>query len=103
MQIQINYGDISNSEALTQHVEEQVNKAMRHCAERFTRIEVHLHDENSHKSAHNDKRIVMEARPAGADPIAVEHNGSDLYQTVTETANKLKRAAEHFVDRHRAH
>jgi len=40
-------------------------------AERLTRLEVHLRDENAHKGG-RDIRCVIEARPRGLDPLAVE-------------------------------
>ena len=103
MQIQINYGSLSRSDALTEHVQKQVEHAMRHYVDRFTRIEVHLHDDNAAKSGPNDKRCVIEARPSGANPLVVESTGSDAYATATEASKKLERAARHWVERHRSH
>ena len=103
MLFQINYGDVTKSDALDEHVRHQVDHALRHCADRFTRVEVHLRDDNGRKAGQSDKRVLIEARPAGAEPITVEHFGADLYQATIEAAKKLHRAVEHFIDRHRTH
>ncbi len=103
MQTFIKYGEVGVSEALKTHVTNQVEHAMRHYQERFTRVEVHLHDDNAAKSGPNDKRCVIEARPAGFDPIVVEATGDDMYATISETAKKLTRATRHFMDRHSRH
>lgn len=92
MQIQIN-GHIAQTEALTQHIEKEVTHAVRHFPERVTRVEVHLHDENAEKHG-KDKRVVLEARPAGHQPMTVTHDGTDMYDTIHQTAKKLERALD---------
>ena len=100
MLIQINYGDIDRSEAIDEFVREKVMSQLGHLAEKLTRVEVHLRDDNSAaKSSHNDKRCTMEARPAGRKPFVVEHAGDDLYTVITETAGKLSRAVKKNVER----
>ena len=103
MQIHIKYGEVGISDALQNYVTEHVEHAMRHCKDRFTRVEVHLHDDNAAKSGPNDKRCVMEARPAGFDPIVVEATGDDMYVTISDSAKKLSRVARGFLDRHSRH
>lgn len=93
MQIQVNYGGIPSSAALNEHVENELHGALAHLADRLTRIEVHLGDTNSAaKRGPEDKRCLLEARPRGMKPIAVEHFGDDIYDTVTEATGKLRRA-----------
>ncbi len=99
MQIQINFGSVKNSEAIEQRVEDAVQRAFEHFADRVTRVEVHLHDDNAKKAGPHDKRVVMEARPAGFDPLAVEHGGDDLYKVIDETAGKLGRAVKNKLER----
>lgn len=100
MQIQINYGQVEKSDALADHVGQQVRHALRHHPEKFTRVEIHLHDDNAGKSGPDDKRCVMEARPAGFDPFVVEESGDEIYRTVNGAAKKLERAVQSFVERH---
>lgn len=99
MLIQINAGSVQSSDALNQHVQDHVESALKHVADRVTRVEVHLNDENAHKSGHNDKRCTMEARLAGQHPFAVEVHHEDLYEAITEAANKLGRAVGHKIER----
>ena len=104
MQIQIHFGDgIEKSDALTDHATQHIEHALRHVKTYFTRVELHLHNDNANKSGADDKRCVIELRPANFDPIAVEDSADDFYKAVTLAAKRLARAAEHFVDRHRKH
>jgi hypothetical protein len=93
MQIQVNFGSIPSSAALSEHVENELLDALAHLTDRLTRIEVHLGDTNSAaRHGPEDKRCLLEARPKGLNPIAVEHFGDDIYETVTTAAGKLRRA-----------
>jgi len=95
MQIQINTDkNIEGSEQLTQEVEATVETTLGRFSEQLTRIEVHLSDENGNKSRGDDKKCVMEARPAGMQPVAVTHVAATLDQAVDGAAGKL----EHLLD-----
>ncbi|MEM8782416.1 MAG: HPF/RaiA family ribosome-associated protein [Planctomycetota bacterium] len=99
MQIQINYGDIDGSDAIQTRVNDKLHHALQHVTDRVTRVEVHLRDDNAGKAGANDKRAVMEARPAGAGPITVDHAGEDIYKVVDEAAAKLGRAVKKHFDK----
>lgn len=99
MIVQINAGDIQSSQALTDHCNDAVSSALRHHTDEITRVEVHLHDDNSSKSAADDKRCTMEARIAGQQPLAVDHASDDLYKSITEAAGKLGRAVKHKIEK----
>jgi ribosomal subunit interface protein len=99
MIVQVNAGDITSSEALVQHVESSVESALRHVKDQVTRVEAHLRDDNSSKSAADDKRCTMEARIAGQQPLAVDAASDDLYKSITEAANKLGRAVTSKLDK----
>lgn len=94
MHIEINYRDGKSSQALDDQIRESLQHTLGHLSERLTRLEVHLGDENAQKHGANDKRCLVEARPKGLDPIAVETHGEDYYETVRDAAGKLKRALE---------
>lgn len=101
MQIQINHADVSHSDALDTHVREQVEHATGRFADRLTRVEVHLRDENSpHKGGGDDMHAMFEARPAGRDPIAVEASGRDIYAAIRGAGEKLERALAKRLDPH---
>lgn len=99
MIVQINAGDIDSSNALRHHTHDAVEAALKHVAEKVTRVEVHLHDDNANKSAADDKRVTMEARIAGQKPLVVEHATDDLYKSITEAAQKLGRAVKHKIEK----
>ena len=71
MQIQINTDhNIEGDEKLAQEVETAVRDVLGHFSSQLTRVEVHLSDENSdQKSGTEDKRCLLEAQPAGHQPL----------------------------------
>lgn len=100
MQIQINTDHhIEGHEALTAWATGEVGTALSHHKGHITRVEVHLSDENGHKSGQTDKRCVMEGRLEGRQPMAVTHHAQTLYQAVTGAADKLNRLIESTLGR----
>lgn len=99
MQIQINFGGLPASDSLEAHARERIGHEIGRFGEHVTRVEVHLGDENSHKSGPADKRCLIEARPRGMDPIAVEHHAADLFDAVSEAAGKMRRALTTRIER----
>lgn len=100
MLIQVNFGDVKHSEALDAFVREKVSGHLGHLAEKVTRVEVHLRDDNSPtKSASDDKRCTMEARLAKRKPFAIKHRGDDLYKVINDAAAKLSRAVGSDIGR----
>jgi len=73
-------------------VEEKVQHALDRYADRITRVEVHLNDENAHKNGQNDQRCLMEARLNGLPPIAVTHKAATLAQAVDGAIERLRNA-----------
>lgn len=99
MHIEINYRDGQSSPALDERIRDSLVTTLAHLADRLTRVEVHLGDENAHKSGPADKRCMLEARPKGLDPIAVEVHSGDYYNAVQGAAGKLRRALQTRFDR----
>lgn len=91
MQIQVNTDrNIAGREALAHSVEATLNRVLARFAGQITRLEVHLSDENStSKSGVIDKRCMLEARPAGRDPLSVSDTALTIDQAVTGAANKM--------------
>ncbi|MEO1584047.1 MAG: HPF/RaiA family ribosome-associated protein [Planctomycetota bacterium] len=100
MHIEINYRDGHSSQSLDAKITATLEGVLEHLADKVTRVEVHLGDENAHKTGPADKRCLIEARPKGLDPIAVETHGEDLYDTFEEGARKLKRALAKRIEKH---
>ena len=100
MQIQINTdNNIEGREELATQVEAVVQDSLRRFSEQITRVEVHLSDENSHKSGQADKRCVMEARLEGRQPTAVTHQAATLSEAVDGAADKLTASLESTLGR----
>lgn len=61
---------------------ETIERAVRSTANRFdtqiTPVDLYLNDVNCTKGGANDKRCVFEVRPAGLDPLAVNHHASTI-------------------------
>lgn len=91
MQVQLNTDNyIAGTAELTTQVEQVVGSALARFAERITRVEVYLSDENSDKKmGEADKRCVLEARVAGLQPITVREFGATIEQALDGATDKL--------------
>lgn len=100
MLIQVNTDNhIEGNSELAADVEAVVASTLAHFADRVTRVEVHLSDENGHKGGDRDKRCAMEARVEGLQPIAVTHQAGTTDEAVDGAAEKLKHALETHLGR----
>ena len=92
MQVQINTGhNIEGSEQFDDYVRSTVEASLGRFAEQITRIEVHLTDDNGAKANGDDKRCVVEARPAGMQPVAVTHVAATLEEAIDGAVDRLER------------
>jgi hypothetical protein len=101
MQVQVSTDNhVEGSEELTRHVETIVDGALGRFSDWITRVEVQISDESSSsKARENDKRCVMEARPASLQPITVSHQGATLDQALKGCAKKLARLLNDTAER----
>ena len=100
MQIQIHTDHhIAGHEALTTWASDEVKSALSRHSDHITRVEVHMSEENGHKTGPSDKRCAMEARLEGRPPLAVTHHADNLHQAVTGAAEKLNRLIESTLGR----
>ena len=92
MKIQLNTdGSVEGSEALTASVEADVHAALDRYADRLTRIEVHIGDEDGSKdSGGADKRCLLEARPSGMQPVVVTAFASTAEQACKDATRKMQ-------------
>ncbi len=105
MKIQLNSDhNIVVDARLSDVLESSVAATLKHLEDRITRVEVHLSDVNGNKGGNDDKRCMMEARPAGQNPVAVTDEAATVEEAVHGAANKLKRLLDHHFGRleHRA-
>lgn len=95
MQIQINTGEsVEGREALFKHTEAVVKDALGRFSDHVTRVEIHLSDVNGQKAGDRDKRVMMEARIAGRQPLAVTDEAGSLHQAIDGATQKLKRSLD---------
>ncbi len=100
MKIQINTdNNIEASDEFIQETQAVVESALERFADRITRVEVHLSDENSSHKGGTDKRCVMEARLEGMQPVAVTDQADHIEQAVNGAADKLERLLNHELGR----
>jgi Sigma 54 modulation protein / S30EA ribosomal protein len=91
MQIQVNTdANIEGRDALVGQIEAEVNTTLNRFTDQITRVEIHLSDENAGKSGRLEKRCLMEARPAGRQPIAVSQEAATLEEAYSGAARKLR-------------
>lgn len=103
MQVQINSGSgVELDSELSRGIESTVTGILNRFEDQITRIEVHLSDVNSDKFGVQDKRCLMEARPAGLDPIAVTNLAANMEDAIKGAAEKLKTAIENQFGRGRS-
>ena len=100
MQIQINSDkSVVVDSDLLEILQTNVSTTLERFDAQITRIEVHLSDVNGLRSSDQDKRCLMEARPAGRDPVVVTNQADNLEDAVRGAAQKLKRMLESLFGR----
>ncbi len=99
MVIAINYGHVRKSDRLDGHIQRQLSRLLASFGERLTRVEVHLEDGGGTRSGMVDKRCVIEARPKGMDPVAVEAHAASPFSATTSASGKLRRMLEKKLKR----
>lgn len=92
MLIQVNTDhNIKGSEALHRHVQSTIEASLDRFAKQITHVEVHLSDDNGHKSHGDDKRCLIEARPAGMQPVVVTHVAATIDEALDGAVERLAR------------
>ena len=97
MQVQVNIHQIDGDARLQKWISSTLTDRLERYADMLTRIEVHISDENAHKSGPDDKRCQIEVRPKGQQAISVTHKAQDLEQAVDGASEKMRHALEHLV------
>lgn len=90
MQIQVRTdNNIEAREGLASQVEAELAAALSRFSDQLTRVEVHLGDESAGRSSGDDKRCMLEARPAGRAPVAVTNYAATLGEAFGGATDKL--------------
>jgi ribosome-associated translation inhibitor RaiA len=97
--VQINTDNQINSDAdANERLEQKIRSRLRRFEKRLTHVELHVSDVNGSKGG-NDKRVSLEVRANGQDPLAVHADAHRVEDAVTVAADKAARALEHALGR----
>lgn len=95
MQIEVTTDrNVDGSDELIRQIEAEVEAALSRFSDQLTRVEVHLGDENAAKFGTADKRCMLEARPAGQQPVAVTNLAATLDEARRGALQKLENLLE---------
>ena len=93
MKIQLNSdSSVEGSAALAETVETAIHTALDRYGDRITRVEVHLSDEGGNEGHDSEgTRCLLEARPAGMDPVVVTGSADTVERACHDAAQKMQR------------
>jgi ribosome-associated translation inhibitor RaiA len=98
MQIQLNTdNNLAGTDDLSRRIESQLQKSLQRFADRLTRVEVHLNDDNGTDKSGEDKRCMLEARVRGLQPTSVTHHAPSVDLAVSGASDKLVRALDRLL------
>jgi len=96
MQIQLNTDPhVQADKRLAAWADGELRQRLARHLDGLTRIEIHLSDVNADRRDGHDKRCLLEARPAGRQPLAVSHEAAQVADALTGAADKLLRRLDH--------
>ena len=99
MFVQINTDNQIKSDAeANERLEQRIRQKLRRFEKRLTHVELHVSDLNATKGG-NDKRVSLEVRPTGHEPLAVHADAQRIEDAVTAAAEKAARALDHALGR----
>lgn len=89
---------IKSDAAANARLEDKVRRKLKRFDDRLSRVEVHVADVSGPKGG-GDKRVSIEARPAGHEPVAVHADAKRVDNAVILAADKAARALDHALGR----
>lgn len=103
MQVNINSDNhIDVSEKSVQQWQADIAAALERFGDWITRVEVHLTDENSRaKGGDDDIRCLIEARPAGKQPVSVDVRSANVEEAIHEATSTMERRLGDIADKAR--
>jgi hypothetical protein len=75
---------------MVQRIEAELGSALARFSDHITRVDVHLGDESGGRPGGTDKRCMLEARPAGQQPVAVTHHAASVGEACSGAVHKLE-------------
>jgi ribosome-associated translation inhibitor RaiA len=104
MQVQINHDNhVRIGEEVAERLTRVLEGSLSQFADRITRVEMHLGDDNAGKAGDSDKRCMLEARLANLAPIAVTHQAESLQLAFEGALDKLENALSHAMGKLQTH
>jgi ribosomal subunit interface protein len=98
MKIQFNTDkNIRGTENLETFVSEKISKSLKRFADKITRIEVHLSDQNAQKVSADDIQCKIEARLEGLQPITVIGKSNKKEKSINDAIDKMKMALDTVI------
>jgi hypothetical protein len=93
VQVQVNTDhNVHGGEGLATYVTTDLEDSLSRFGGWLTRVEVHLSEDGGGKP--EDKKCVIEARPAGKQPVAVTHHATTVDDAYAGAASKLGRVLD---------
>jgi ribosome-associated translation inhibitor RaiA len=80
-----------------------VREKLARFADRLTRVEIHVRDENGAKHGADDKACTIEARPRGDKPIGVTAHADKVDDAARKAANTLAQRLERVFGKAEKH
>ena len=97
MFVQINTDNQIKSDAeANERLEQRIRQKLRRFEQRLTHVELHVADTNGSKGG-TDKRVSLELRASGHEPLAVHADAQRVEDAVTAAANKALKALDHAL------
>jgi len=104
VKIQVNADkNVEVSADFARRVEADVASALARFERRLTRLEVHLREESAGRSTGEDVRCLIEARPAGLDPVAVTHDATTVSEALRGATERLTALLSSKLERLEGH
>ncbi len=101
MQIMINSDNqVELKDNFIEHWQSEISSSLKRYDDWITRIEVHLTDENSQaKGGNDDIRCLVEARPAGKQPVSIEVRGESAERALADGIATMDRRLSAMLDK----
>jgi hypothetical protein len=97
--VQINTDNQIKSDAeANERLEQKIRAKLRRFERRLSHVELHVSDTNASKGG-TDKRVSLEVRPNGHEPLAVHADAQRIEDAVAAAADKAARALDHALGR----
>jgi hypothetical protein len=95
MIVQVNTGNtIDGNAAMTDSLETLTRDRLARFADKLTRVEIHVTDENGPRESGDDKQCVIEARPTGLGPVKVTDTAGSIHQATVGALGKMVSALD---------